>query len=103
MLMTTTTGLSNDVDNDIHININENIIESAISILEMLSQENQRKVLDFSVGLLDSDAGNPFRAKSEEELFERIDRSLAQIESGESRDADDVIADLMEELESEEA
>ena len=41
-----------------------------------------------------------FRTISEEEIFERIDRSLVKIESGESRDADDVMADLMAELES---
>ena len=103
----TATEFLDDIDdrintsNDITDNTNKNILKSAVSVIEMLSHENQKKVLNFSVELLETDADSPFRPKTEEELFDRIDRSLAQVESGESRDADEVFDDLIAELELE--
>ena len=74
------------------------VYESAISVLKVLSEESQKKVLDFSIGLLKSDADNPYRPLTEEELFERIDHSLAQADAGELQDADEAIKEIMTEL-----
>ena len=74
------------------------VFESAISVLNVLSEESQKKVLDFSIGLLKNDADNPYRPKTEAELFERIDHSLAQANAGELQDADEAIEEIMTEL-----
>ena len=74
------------------------VYETTISVLKVLSEESQKKVLDFSVNLLKSDRDNPFSPKSEAELFEQIDHSLAQADAGELQDADEAIEEIMAEL-----
>ncbi|MBR1892450.1 MAG: hypothetical protein IJ815_02820 [Lachnospiraceae bacterium] len=74
------------------------VFDSAVSILEVLTEDNQRKVLDFSLGLLKDDEDNPFKPKSEEELFERIDHSIEQANLGMLLDADEVLDEVMVEL-----
>ncbi len=43
-------------------------------------------------------ADSPFRPKTEDELFERIDRSLAQADAGELQDADEAIDEVVADL-----
>ena len=74
------------------------VFDSAVSILEVLTEDDQRKVLDFSLGLLEDDEDNPFKPKSEEELFERIDHSIEQANLGMLLDADEVLDEVMVEL-----
>jgi hypothetical protein len=74
------------------------VFDSAVAILKVLPEDSQRKVLDFSVGLLQRENDNPFRPKSEDELFEKIDHSIKQADSGMLMDADDALDEVMEEL-----
>ena len=78
--------------------LHDHVFESAVSVLELLPRERQRQVLNFSIGLLKEDEGNPFRPKTEQELFERIDHSLAQADSGMLQDADEALEEVMEEI-----
>ena len=73
-------------------------LSSAVSVLELLPEDGRKKVLNFSIELLKDDEDNPFKPKTKEELFERIDHSLGQINSGENRDVDEVIGKIMAEL-----
>ena len=41
---------------------------------------------------------NPFRLKSEKELFERIDHSVAQADAGELQEAEEALDDVISEL-----
>ena len=41
---------------------------------------------------------SPFRPKTEHELLERVDRSLAQADAGELQDADEAIDEVVAEL-----
>ena len=51
-----------------------------------------RKCYNFGTG------NNPFRPKTEAELFDRIDHSLAQADEGMLIDADEAVDDVMSEL-----
>ena len=75
-------------------------VDSVISVLKLLSEDSQKKVLNFTIELLEDDVGedNPFKPKSEKELFERIDHSLAQADAGELTDADEAYDEVMAEL-----
>lgn len=77
---------------------NISTIERTVSILEILPVESQRKVLSFSVELLENERDNPFRPKTEDELFERIDHSIAQADAGELLNAGEAVDEVMAEL-----
>ena len=42
--------------------------------------------------------GNPFRPKTEDELFDKIDKSIAQADAGELQDADEAIDEVVADL-----
>ena len=54
--------------------------------------------MNFSIGLLENDTENPFRPKSEKELFERIDHSVAQADAGKLQEAEEALDDVISEL-----
>ena len=85
------------------VDMPEDIIQSLISMIEMLSDENRKKLLIFSMELLNDERmadekDSPFRPKSEGELLERIDRGLAQAKNGEYADVDAVCDEIIVEL-----
>lgn len=65
---------------------------------ELLTEQNKRQTQTFISFLLsrqeDEDARH-FKPQTEAQLFERIDRSLAQIEAGNYQDAEEAEAELM--------
>ena len=66
---------------------------------ELLNEQNKAQTQTFISFLLsqqDTQAADRvhFKPLTEEQLFERIDRSLAQIDAGEYRDAEEVEAEL---------
>ena len=75
------------------------VFDSAVSILEVLSEDSQRKVLNFSLGLLEGDEDNPYRFKTESEFIESIDRAIKQADDGEGQDALDALEEVADELE----
>ena len=81
------------------IDSNRAVFDSTVSILEILPEDSQRKVLNFSVRLLESDENNPFRPKTEAELLKKIDHSIAQADAGMLVDADEAVDEIMAELE----
>lgn len=72
--------------------------ESIIRDWELLTEQNKRQTQAFISFLLlrqwDEDVQH-FKPQTEAQLFERIDRSLAQIETGNYQDAEEVEAELM--------
>ena len=74
------------------------VFDSTVSILEVPTEDSQRKVLNFSVELLENEEDNPFRFKTEAELFEKIDHSIAQADAGVLVDADEAVDEIMAEL-----
>ena len=77
----------------------DELLDSAMSTTKVLPKDNHMKVLDFSVELLKNDGDNPFKPKSEEELYASIDRGMAQIKNGEVQDALDALDEIVAELE----
>lgn len=73
------------------------MFDSVISILELLPEESQKKVLSFSIALL-KEEDSPFRPKTEEELYEKIDRSMRHLKEGKYRNSEEVEKDLIEEF-----
>ena len=65
---------------------------------ELLTEQNKHQTQTFISFLLsqqgDEDTQH-FKPQTEAQLFERIDRSLAQIEAGDYQDAEEVEAELM--------
>lgn len=72
--------------------------ESVLREWELLTDQNKRQTQTFISFLLsqqgDEDAQH-FKPQTEARLFERIDRSLAQIEAGDYQDTEEAEAELM--------
>ena len=54
---------------------------STVEMMDMMS-DRQLEAMESVARVIVSSADSPFTAKSEEEMFERIDHSLSQIEVG---------------------
>ncbi len=75
------------------------IFDEAVSVLEILPEENQRKVLNFSINLLEDDEKNPYRPKTEAEFIESIDKAIKQADNGEGQDALEALEEITSEIE----
>ena len=65
---------------------------------ELLTEQNKRQTQTFISFLLsqqEDEDSRHFKPQTEAQLFERIDRSLAQTEAGNYQDTEEVEAELM--------
>ena len=76
--------------------VNENTVQKMKQMLELLP-ENQLNALQAVTTSYIWDS--PFRPKTEAEMTEKIDSSLAQADAGILQDADEAIDEVLRELE----
>lgn len=72
----------------------QSTIDSAISVLELLTEEGQKKVLNFSIGLLQDEDDNPFKPVTKEEILAELDASEGDIRAGRTKDAHQAMSDI---------
>lgn len=89
-------GLSQlDYTYDLLSGLSDDELEAVQKVALVFIKRNTEKMASHSTGDL-----VPFQPQTEEQLFERIDRSLAQVDAGLCEDLDDVVNEMLAEFET---
>ena len=105
MALITAIRADSDIDNSINSHSFERrqtrseMASVTVSALEFLSEADQKKVLNFTLDLLQVQEENPYKPLTEDEFYKELDESLAQADRSETRDAFESLRNIRQRLE----